>query len=116
MAILRNQDGKFFEVPDDTLEKYAMAEEKVRGIAGAAEAGQTSLTLPAVGGVITINLHFGGAAPGGPPGAPEPAAEPAAEQEKEEKGQGDVKGHGWVVYANRYWAYRNQYWAYRNHY
>lgn len=115
MAILRSQDGKFFEVPDEALTKYEMSEEKVKELGGQTEQGQQQqMQGPESGGGITINLNFGGQPQ---QGQWMPPQQQQGEQQQGQQGQqGDVQGHNWVVYANRYWAYRNQYWAYRNHY
>lgn len=110
MAILRSLDGKFFEIPDDEAKKYEMSEEKVKEMGGAAEQQgeqQQMQSYPQAdpSGGITVNLNFGGQGQQFMP-----------PQQQGEQQQGDVQGHRWVIYHNRYWAYRNQYWAYRNHY
>jgi hypothetical protein len=119
MAILRSLDGKFFEVPDEELEKYEMSEEKVKEMGGdpAEQEGpaEDQMMIPPGGegmpGGVTINLNIGG---GGVSGMMAPP--PQAQKGEEGEAQQDVQGHGWVIYRNRYWAYRNRYWAYRNRY
>jgi hypothetical protein len=115
MAILRSQDGKFFEVPDEQLKQFEMSEEKVKEMGAAAQQDDQSREMQAPAGQegmpggITINLNLGGGQQGWAP-------PPQAQQQQGQQAEGDVQGHRWIVYANRYWAYRNQYWAYRNHY
>jgi len=99
MAILRSLDGKFYEVPDDQLEKYEVPPEKVGEMGGPAP-GEEPMDMDFGGGPgqITINMNFAGppAMGGGPPPAE----------------QGDVQGHKYYVnyYYNRYRAhYRNRY-------
>ena len=110
MAILRSLDGKFFEIPDDEVQKYEMSEEKVKEMGGAEQGEQQQMqSYPQQdvgGGGITVNLNFGG----------QPQQQYMPPQQQGEQQQGDVQGHRWHIYHNRYYAYRNQYWAYRNHY
>jgi hypothetical protein len=115
MAILRSLDGKFFEVPDEQLKQYEMSDEKVKEMGGGAareDQGRELQQAPAgqegMPGGITINLNLCGGQQMAPP--------PQSREQQGQQKEGDVQGHGWVIYANRYWAYRNQYWAYRNHY
>ncbi|MCC6746038.1 MAG: hypothetical protein IT371_00180 [Deltaproteobacteria bacterium] len=97
MAILRSLDGKFFDVPDDQLEKYALPAEKVQQLGGPMEGPMGH--GPELPGHITINLNFG---------APPQMGRPAGGAPQE-----DVQGHGSGGYYVNY--YYNTYSAsYRN--
>lgn len=127
MAILRSQDGKFYEVPDEQASEFEMSEEQVKEMGGdqaedqqqLAPAGGADMQMPGgdASGGITVNLNFGGGGGGGGM-MPQPGPQAQGEQQGENKeGEEDVQGHGWrYIYRNRYYAYRNRYWAYRNRY
>jgi hypothetical protein len=122
MAILRSLDGKFYELPDEDLEKFEMSEEKVKEMGG--DVGGGEMAQPEGGdpgmmhqdppGTININLNLGGGGGGGQ--MMPPPQQQQGQQGEQQQQQGDVQGHGWVIYHNRYYAYRNRYWAYRNRY
>ena len=113
MAILRSLDGKFYELPDEDLTKFEMSEEKVKEMGGDVgggemvpqqEGGDPGMMHQDPPGTININLNLGG---GG--GGQMMMPQQQQGQEGEQQQQGDVQGHRWVIYHNRYWAYRNRY-------
>ena len=85
MAILRSVDGKFYEVPDDQLDKFLVPEDKVKeklaeaggpapegGAGGPGPMGPP----PMPAGTPTILVQIFGAVPGGGAGLPGPGAAP----------------------------------------
>lgn len=76
MAILRSVDGKFFEVPDDDLEKFEVPPEKVKNVLDELDQEEgPQMAGPAPGGSQSpqVVVHVSGGPPqgGAPMGGPE---------------------------------------------
>jgi len=111
MAILRSNDGRFYEIADDQLEDKLVPADQVKERLGAAGVGPASgpagpgpeMTIPGTGGQVVIQIFAGGGDPcaEGPPPS-------------DEAGEGDVGAHGWGWprnYFRNYWRHN----CWRNH-
>jgi len=115
MAILRSNDGRFYEIADEQLEDAMIPADEVKERLGAAGVGPASgpvgsgpdMVVPGTGGQVVIQIYPGGGAPG------------AESAPSEEEVGGDVEAHGWCWrrnYFRNYWrrnCWRNHCW--RNH-
>jgi hypothetical protein len=112
MAILRSNDGRFYEIADDQLEDKLIPADEVKDRLGEVGVGPASgpvgpgpeMTIPGTGGQVVIQIFAGS---GGDPG-PEGPAEDAGE------GEVDAHSYGWGWrrnYFRNYWR-RN---CWRNH-
>jgi hypothetical protein len=112
MSVLRGPDGKFYDVPDDQLTKYAVPPEKVRETlerAGVpAPAGRPEHGPGGGGGPPGMGMHGGPVViqiyPPPPMGGPGPG--PGHEGGSGEPGQVDPY---WYYWWTRYWT-RYYYW------
>src|SRR4051812_5371264 len=84
MAVVQSVDGKFYDIPDDQLDRFLVPEDKVKERLGQAAApggapppGPPSGAPP--GGTPTIVVQIFGAQPGSgpPPSGPPPSGAPA---------------------------------------
>jgi len=109
MAILRSNDGKFYDVADDQLEDKLIPAEEVKERLGEVGVGSApgpvgpgpEMVVPGTGGQVVIQIYTS-PADAGPP--PEGSAPPPPE----------VEAHGWCWrrnYFKNYWR-RN---CWRNH-
>jgi hypothetical protein len=107
MAILRSLDGRFFEIPDDQVDRFLIPEDQVKAKLAGAGAPEAQAGPPSGGeggppsGSPTIVVQIYGAAPGAGPGAPPPTAgaPPTA--------AGEVQPYGWW---NNWWHNRHGGW------
>src|SRR5438132_3507868 len=82
MAIVQSVDGKFYEIPDDQLDKFLVPEDKVKekldAAAGSAPPPGPPSGPPPSGGSPTIVVQIFGARPdaGPPPSGPPPSGPP----------------------------------------
>jgi hypothetical protein len=117
MAIVQSVDGKFFEVPDDKLEKYAVPADKVKDLLKQAGVGPTAKGGPqggpqggpggAKGGgaspQVVIHVSGSGTSIGGPqkgaPGGPQG-------QQGEGSDEEGVQPHGywWANWWSNCWS------------
>jgi hypothetical protein len=106
MAILRSLDGRFFEVPDDQVDRYLIPEDQVKAKLDAAGAPQVPPGPPGGGPgpgpgapppMIVVQVY-------GPPGAP--GAPPPLESEQP-AGGAEVQPY---AYWNNWWHNRTGNW------
>ena len=76
MAILRSVDGKFFEVPDDDLEKFEVPPEKVKNVLDELDQGEgPQMAGPGPGASqspqVVVHVSGGPQQGGAPMGGPE---------------------------------------------
>ncbi|MCC6883014.1 MAG: hypothetical protein IT576_12735 [Verrucomicrobiales bacterium] len=89
MAILRSQDGKFYDVDDSSLQGKEVAPENVPNLTPGGTMPPSSGGASLGGGIIQIYVSSPGAAAQGPDlGPPQAGAEG-------EEAAGDVQGHDW---------------------
>lgn len=115
MAILRSNDGRFYEIADDELEDKLIPADEIKERLGAVGVGPDcgpvgpgpEMVVPGTGGQVVIQIFSGG------------GAEPGLESAPADDSGGDVEAHGWCWRRNHfsnYWrrnCWRNHCW--RNH-
>jgi hypothetical protein len=103
MAILRSNDGRFYDIADDQLEGKLIPAEQIKEKLGSVGVGPAEgpvgpgpqMTMPGTGGQVVIQIYTSGGDSG--PGYEAPAPEGA---------EGDVEAHGYCWRRNcfsNYW-------------
>lgn len=101
MAILRSNDGRFYDIADDQLEGKMIPAEQIKEKLGSVGVGPAEgpvgpgpqMTVPGTGGQVVIQIYTSGG-DGGGYGAPP--------QGEGQGGEGDVEAHGYCWRHNHF--------------